>query len=59
MQVKIQIEAPAESLKERDSSPFVAPLISDQSLRQKQDHMVSVSLADIGRSFGAATSVVP
>jgi len=34
-------------------------LISQQTLRQKQDHMVSVSLADIGRSFGAATSAVP
>ncbi len=29
-------------------------LISDKSLRDKQDHMVSVSLADIRRTFGEA-----
>ena len=30
-------------------------LISENSLREKQDHMVSVSLADIRRSFGGAS----
>lgn len=28
-------------------------LISDKSLREKQDHMVAVTLADIGRGFGS------
>lgn len=29
-------------------------LIDDKSLREKQDHMVAVTLADIGRRFGSA-----
>ncbi len=31
-------------------------LISDKSLREKQDHMVAVTLADIARAFGSAAT---